>query len=118
MVGSYKGFFVKVSLEAVNGKGAIICEVVGTDPVVVFQVSTTEEIKSSFQKAVDGYLEEKTKKGEKPLKDYSGRFLLRISPDLHRRVFEVAKREGKSINNWLVGKIKERFIYLGLEVKN
>ncbi len=40
--------------------------------------------------------------GVKPLKSYSGKFNVRLSPDMHADLATVAASEGKSINQWIV----------------
>ena len=36
-----------------------------------------------------------------PDKPFSGRLMLRLSPELHRKVFVRAQHEGKSLNQWI-----------------
>jgi predicted HicB family RNase H-like nuclease len=37
-----------------------------------------------------------------PYKEYSGRFNLRILPELHAEIASKASAEGKSLNQWIV----------------
>lgn len=41
--------------------------------------------------------------GVEPRKWYSGRFNLRISPELHASAAAAAAAEGKSLNQWIAG---------------
>lgn len=47
------------------------------------------------------FLEMCAEDGVNPRKEFSGRFNLRISPQLHEKVTVVATAEGKSINQWV-----------------
>lgn len=68
--------------------------VVNTLDVIAFDGSSVEELESSFQAAVDEYLEDCRQKGKTPDKPFSGRFNLRISPDLHRQAASKAEKKG------------------------
>lgn len=71
---------------------------VNTLDVIAFDGSSVDELESSFQAAVDEYLEDCRKTGKTPDKPFSGRFNLRISPDLHRQAANRAEKEGISLN--------------------
>jgi len=70
--------------------------------VVTFHASSVAEVEREFAAAVDDYLELCSERNEEPERPYSGRFVLRIDPDLHRRIASVAGRNGTSINSWIV----------------
>jgi predicted HicB family RNase H-like nuclease len=72
--------------------------VVNTLDVIAFDGSSVEELENSFHAAVDEYLEDCRKTGKMPDKPFSGRFNLRISPDLHRQAASRAEKEGISLN--------------------
>ncbi len=76
-------------------------EVINIRDVVTFQGTTVEEIKRAFAESVDDYLAFCKERGEEPDKPFSGRFVLRIDPELHKKIFIKAKREGKSLNSWV-----------------
>ncbi|MEZ5578020.1 MAG: toxin-antitoxin system HicB family antitoxin [Candidatus Competibacteraceae bacterium] len=44
--------------------------------------------------------------GVEPRKTYSGRFILRLDPELHARAVARAQAEGKSLNEWAKETIK------------
>jgi predicted HicB family RNase H-like nuclease len=72
--------------------------VVNTLDVIAFDGLSVEELESSFHAAVDEYLEDCRNRGKTPDKPFSGRFNLRISPDLHRQAAQKAEKEGISLN--------------------
>lgn len=51
--------------------------------------------------SVDDYLEFCDERGEDPEKPFSGKFLLRLDKELHRKIYLRAKLEDKSINSWV-----------------
>ena len=50
------------------------------------------------------------KRGEKPDRPFSGKFLVRIDPDLHRDVANAAAREGKSLNQYATDLLKQMVV--------
>jgi predicted HicB family RNase H-like nuclease len=100
---TYKGYsgWVKFDAEAEIFHG----EVVGLRDVVTFQGTTVEELKEAFRESVDDYLEFCQQRGEPPDKPFSGRFLLRVDPVLHRRIAELSAQEGESLNNWIASQL-------------
>ena len=80
-------------------------EVSGLRDVVTFQGRTVDELRSAFRESVDDYLEFCESRCEEPDKPYSGRFLLRLDPSLHRRLVELSAEEGESLNNWIASQL-------------
>ena len=80
-------------------------EVLGLRDVVTFQGTTVEEVKGAFEESIDDYLEFCKTRGEEPDKPFSGKFLMRIEPRLHRRLYELSADEGESLNTWLATKL-------------
>lgn len=76
-------------------------EVLGIEDVVTFQGKSVDELKRAFQDSVEEYLDVCAKAGKEPDKPHSGKFTVRISPDLHREVHIIAKASGKSLNEWI-----------------
>jgi predicted HicB family RNase H-like nuclease len=82
-------------------------EVTGLRDVITFQGRTVDELKGAFRESVDDYLDFCTSRGEEPDKPYSGRFLLRVDPELHRKLVELSTDEGESLNNWIASRLGE-----------
>lgn len=80
--------------------------VLGIKDVITFQGHSVEEIKKSFKDSVNDYLNFCHEMGETPDKPYSGKFNLRIPPDLHAKLDMKAKSHGESLNS-LVSKTLE-----------
>ena len=82
-------------------------EVLGLRDVVTFQGVSVEELKGSFEDSVDDYLEFCAERGEKPDKPFSGKFVVRIDPSLHRRLYELSTEEGQSLNGWIAKRLDQ-----------
>lgn len=82
-------------------------EVTGLRDVVTFQGRTVDEVRAAFRESIDDYLDFCASRGEAPDKPYSGRFLLRVDPALHRRLVELSTDEGESLNNWIASRLVE-----------
>jgi predicted HicB family RNase H-like nuclease len=76
-------------------------EVINTRDVITFQGKNVVEIKQAFRDSVQDYLEYCAKLGQQPEKPFTGKFMLRIPPDLHRKIYVAAKQSGESINAWI-----------------
>jgi len=97
----YKGYIGnKIEYDAV-GK-MFTGEIPGLRTVLTFQGRTTDEIEKSFQETIDLYLTMCKEDGISPEKPYSGKFNVRISPELHRDITLQARSERKSINDWVI----------------
>jgi len=81
-------------------------EVTGVRDVVTFQGRTVDELKTAFHESIDDYLEFCASRGEEADKPFSGRFLLRVDPSLHRRLAELSVEDGESLNNWIISRLE------------
>ncbi|RPJ23082.1 MAG: type II toxin-antitoxin system HicB family antitoxin [Desulfobacteraceae bacterium] len=99
----YKGYTGYVEFD--DEAGVFHGEVLDLRDVVTFQGKTVEEIKKAFRESIDEYLEFCKERNEKPDKPFSGRLMVRLPPLLHRKVFISARREGKSLNQWIAEKL-------------
>jgi predicted HicB family RNase H-like nuclease len=80
-------------------------EVLLTQGVVTFQGRSVQELKQAFHDSIEDYLEFCKKKHISPEKSFSGKFVLRLTPEEHRMAALAAKISGKSLNAWAVDKI-------------
>jgi predicted HicB family RNase H-like nuclease len=97
---SYKGYTGDVEFD--DEAGIFHGEVLDTWDVITFQGTTVEEIKKTFHESIDDYLEFCADRGEELNKPFSGKFVVRMEPKLHHRIFIEASRSGKSINKWVI----------------
>lgn len=95
----YKGYSGKVDYD--DEAEIFHGEVIGLRDVITFQGKTVDEIKQAFRDSVDDYLTFCAQLGQAPEKPFTGKFMLRLTPDLHRKVYVASKQSGESINSWL-----------------
>ena len=100
----YKGYSGKVEYD--DEAEVFHGEVIGLRDVITFQGKTVDEIKQAFRESVDDYLAFCVQLGKAPEKPFTGKFMLRLTPDLHRKVFVAAKQSGESINGWVVDQLQ------------
>jgi predicted HicB family RNase H-like nuclease len=73
-------------------------EILGLTGGADFYGETPEELRAEFKKSLVVFLEVCKEKGIEPRRSYSGKFNLRIPPELHEKLAMTAQAEGKSIN--------------------
>jgi len=76
-------------------------EVINLRDVITFQGSSAVELKRAFSDSVEDYLAFCKERGEEPEKPFSGKFVVRTEPRLHKAVATAAQREGVSLNKWV-----------------
>ena len=54
-----------------------------------------------MKESIEDYLEFCRERGEEPDRPFSGKFVVRIPPNVHREAFLQAKSAGKSLNAWI-----------------
>lgn len=101
----YKGFIGVVEYDA-DAK-IFHGDVVNTRDVITFQGTTVEEIETAFKDSIDDYINWCESEGVEPEKPYSGKFNLRLSPELHREVAITARKLNISINNFVEKALKD-----------
>jgi predicted HicB family RNase H-like nuclease len=80
--------------------------VVGLRDVVHFAGRTADELAQAFRDSIDDYLAFCEETGAAPEKPFSGHFMVRVDPTLHRRAAMSAAMEGLSLNAWMAKQIK------------
>ena len=101
----YKGYAGHVEFD--DETGIFHGEVLDLRDVITFQGKSVEEIERAFRESVDDYLEFCEERHEELDKPFSGRLMLRLPPDVHRKAYVSARREGKSLNQWIAEKLEK-----------
>jgi predicted HicB family RNase H-like nuclease len=100
----YKGYVGRVEYD--DEAEIFHGEVINTRDVITFQGTTVAELKKAFHDSVEDYLAFCSERGEEPEKPFSGQFVTRVSPDLHRRINLAAMLAGKSLNAWVTEQLE------------
>ena len=100
----YKGYVGRVEFDP--DTNLLHGEVVGTRDVITFEGRSVEEIRQAFEDSVEDYLELCRERGEDPDRPYSGELVLRLDPDLHRRLSLLAGASGKPLDAWIAERLQ------------
>ncbi|HEV7996864.1 MAG TPA: type II toxin-antitoxin system HicB family antitoxin [Stellaceae bacterium] len=98
----YKGYFGTVEAD----DGIFLGRVAGLRDVITFEGASFAEVELAFRDSVDDYLAFCAERGEAPDRPHSGKILLRLSPQVHRRAALRAQAEGVSLNQWIARRIE------------
>jgi predicted HicB family RNase H-like nuclease len=101
---NYKGYEGIIQLDEAGG--FFHGDVINTRDVITFQGRSVEELRRALKDSVEDYLELCSSRGEEPEKPFSGKMLVRMSPELHRHISLEARRVGKSVNAYIVDRLK------------
>jgi predicted HicB family RNase H-like nuclease len=95
----YKGYIGKVEID--EEAGILYGEVINLRDVITFEGTTVDEVQKAFRESIDDYLEFCAQRGESPEKPFSGKFVVRLPAELHRKAYVQAKLADKSLNGWV-----------------
>ena len=82
-------------------------EILGLNGGADFYGTSPKQLRKEFKRSLQTFLEVCEEKGISPHKEYSGKFNLRITPSLHKKVAENATAQSKSINQFVSDLISE-----------
>lgn len=103
---TYKGYTGTVEYSAPDR--VFHGRLLGITDVITFEGTTVDELEADFRAGVDSYLLGCAEDGVEPQRPYSGRFVLRLSPEIHRDASIAARRAHASMNAWIVEAIRMR----------
>ena len=83
-------------------------EILGLNGGADFYGKNPKELRAEFKKSLQVFLDVCKEKGIDPRRQFSGKFNLRIPPELHERLAIEAQAQGKSINSLAQEALQER----------
>lgn len=95
---SYKNYHAKVEFAADDD--LFVGRIAGIKDIITFEADNVADLRLAFEEAVDDYLETCKQIGKNPQKPYSGKLMLRLSPQVHSQSALAAELEGISLNQW------------------
>jgi predicted HicB family RNase H-like nuclease len=101
----YKGY--TAVLKADEEQGILFGRVLGLRDVITFQAETVSQAIKEFHISVDTYLELCRSRQQSPEKPYSGNFMVRVNPELHRQIAILAQTKSVSINSLVASLIRD-----------
>ena len=57
--------------------------------------------------SLNAFMDECAKRGVEPRKKFSGKFMLRVDPEIHEAATVAAAARGESLNQWVASAIRE-----------
>lgn len=73
--------------------------------VITFQGTTVVEIEQAFKDSIDDYLDWCEDRGKEPERPHSGKFNLRMPPDLYVKLAAQAAQERLSMNSYILKRL-------------
>jgi predicted HicB family RNase H-like nuclease len=95
----YKGYLGTVEYDA--DARLFHGDIVNTRDLITFQGTTVDEIERAFQDSIEDYIAWCKEDGVEPEKPYSGKFNVRLSPELHKEAAITARKLKLSINRFV-----------------
>lgn len=95
----YKGYIARVEVD--DNAEILYGEVINTRDVITFEGTSIDELRQASADSIEDYLAFCAERGEGPDKPFSGKFSLRVDPELHRQITVKAKLADKSVNSWI-----------------
>ena len=99
------------NLLAVEGHEAVVTfdpeiemfrgEILGLSGGADFYATTVKGLHKEFRASLATYLEVCQEEGIEPYQNFSGKFNVRLSPELHQRLVFSAKAHNVSLNQWV-----------------
>ncbi|WP_288431648.1 type II toxin-antitoxin system HicB family antitoxin [uncultured Agrobacterium sp.] len=82
-------------------------EVINLRDVITFQGASAAELKQALAESVEDYISFCRERGEEPEKPFSGQFVVRAEPRLHKAISTAARRDGVSLNKWVTSTLEK-----------
>ncbi len=95
---TYKGYSARIEFDAADA--VFVGHLAGINDVVGFHADTVAGLVEAFHEAVDDYVEACEQFGKTAERPYSGKMMLRVSPETHAKAALAAQLSGKSLNQW------------------
>lgn len=95
----YKGYVgsIEVDLEA----NLLFGKLLHIRDLVNYEAQNPADLKTAFEEAVDDYLADCVAEGVEPDTPFKGQFNVRIAPKLHRELAVAAKRDDRTLNDYV-----------------
>lgn len=101
---TYKGY--TGTIEASIEDGCLHGQILFINDIVTYEGNTVDDIKTSFEEAIDRYLAYCKETGKPANKPYSGTFNVRVGQELHRKAVEVAYHRSITLNDFVTQSIQ------------
>ena len=93
----YKGYLARIEFSKEDE--SFVGQVAGIRDPIAFHGNSVRELKRNFADAIETYLDACKDMGREPDRQFSGKFIVRMSPEDHRKLATEAESEGASLND-------------------
>ena len=100
----YKGFYGTVEFSAADN--VLFGKVLGINGLISYEGNSLHSLKEDFEGAVDDYLIICAEEGADPQRAYKGKFNVRVSPEVHKKLVHYAAENGQTLNSTVEEAIK------------
>ena len=103
----YKGYYTEINYDQKDR--ILFGKIEGIRDLVDFHSEDANEIEDEFHNAVDDYLSFCNEIGKTPEKAFKGAFNVRLTEDLHRKLYLKAEEDGITLNKLMENIVKKYF---------
>jgi len=82
-------------------------EFIGLNGGADFYASDVAGLHREGELSLTTFIDECSKRGIEPRKSFSGKFVVRVSPEIHQAATLAAAASGESLNQWIASAIQE-----------
>lgn len=82
-------------------------EFLGLNGGADFYAADVAGLRREGQLSLEAFMDECAKRNIEPRRHFSGRFVLRVAPEIHEAAAVAAAAQGESLNQWVSGIIAE-----------
>jgi len=100
----YKGYFGSVEFSAADN--SLFGKVLGIKGLISYEGNSLNSLKDDFEGAIDDYLTMCVEEGIEPQRVCKGKFNVRISPEIHKRLVLYSAAHGQTLNSTVEEAIK------------
>ena len=101
----YKGYAARVEYSPEDK--CFVGRILGIQDIIGFHGESVAELEQDFRETMEFYFDTCRKENKAPDRPYSGKLVLRLSPDLHRQISLASETTGKSINDLVLDALRQ-----------
>jgi predicted HicB family RNase H-like nuclease len=99
MIMEFHGFAARVDYDP--GSNTMRAVTIDTSEPLMFEGPSIDDLRESAERVLAEHLARAAAEGRSAHRQYSGKFLVRVTPELHRAAVQAAERVGMSLNAWV-----------------
>ncbi len=101
----YKNYLARVEFD--EDADVFHGEIINIRDVVTFQGKSVAELRQAFVDSVDDYFAFCAACDEQPDQPFTGRFIISLTPEQHRKVILMAEKSRDCVENWVANTLEK-----------